>query len=192
LRLAPVVTRDLGSEAFTWAELLYGKLSSVRVFVLYFPSRFDLPVDTSVETALRAFGERSSTSTLVNFWDPTDPEFSRALGLFEVDAPPALVLAGGSPRRTTASAPLDPSDLYAISVSDAAVLGDPARLASAVNSAHEVLTRGDAREITGYLRKQAASSLLEALGRLGAGVRDQLIRFRPKFQLPGGISIQIG
>ncbi len=82
--------------------------------------------------------------------------------------------------------------MYAICVTDQTVLGDPTRLAAAVNSAHEVLMRGNPKEITGYLRQQAATSLLTALGHIAGDVRDQILILRPKFLLPGGGSLQIG
>jgi hypothetical protein len=141
------------------------------VYVIYFPSRFDLPVDAKATAALRSFGERTGSGTSVNVWDPTDPEFSRALHLFGVISPPGVVLAGGSKRVPTSSHPLDPGDLYAISFTDPFVLEDAERLASAVNSAHEVLARGDPREITRYVRAQAASALLTTLGNIASGLR---------------------
>src|SRR4051794_18713606 len=101
LRLAPVVQRTLGSEEFTWADLLYRRLSTVQVFVLCFPSRFDLLSDAVAKTSLQAFGQRTGPGTSINFWDPTDPEFSRALAIFDVTAPPATVLVGGSKGKRT-------------------------------------------------------------------------------------------
>jgi hypothetical protein len=52
--------------------------------------------------------------------------------------------------------------------------------------------RGDPKEITGYLRQQAAGSLVATLGRLAGTIRDELLKCKPKFQLPGGISLQLG
>ena len=143
--------------------------------------------------ALATFGNLTGVATSVNFWDPTDPEFVQALALFDVQAPPALVLAGGvRPERKADPPPLDPADLYAICITEPTVLGDATRLAAAVNSAHEVLMRGNPKEITGYLRQQAAASLLAAVGRIASEVRDQILALRPKFLLPGGASLQIG
>ena len=190
LRLAPVTRRSLGSEELTWADLLYFQLAASTVFVLYFPSRFGLEVDTLAHQALTTFASATGTDTLVNFWDPTDPEFSRALALFDVASPPALVLARGLKLRGTRT--LDRANLYAISVSEPNVLADRDRPAAAVNAAHEVLARGDPAEISGYLRLRAMSSLLQALGRLGSSVADGLIRLKPKVSLPGGPSIQLG
>jgi hypothetical protein len=192
LRLAPVVRRALGSEEFTWADLLYLRLSAVYVFVLYFPSRFDLPADAIAKTALQAFGQRTGPGTSINFWDSTDPEFSKALGIFDVKAPPALVLAGTSKADRTATSPIDPADLYAISITAPEILGDAGHLALAVNNAHEVLMRGNPKEITRYLRQQAASSLLVYIGTIAGGLRDELLKCKPKFGLPGGISLQLG
>ncbi len=190
LRLTAVTRRGLGSEQLTWAELLYFQLAASTVLVLYFPSRFELGVDALAHEALTVFARATGTDTLVNFWDPADPEFSRALALFDVAAPPALVLARGLklPGKRT----LDRANLYAISISEPDVLRDRERLAVAVNAAHEVLARGDAAEISGYLRMRAVSSLVQALGRLGGSVADGLVRLKPKVSLPGGPSIQLG
>ena len=190
LRLTPVSRRGLGSEELTWADLLYFQLAASTVLLLYFPSRFGLEVDTLAHEALIVFARATGTDTLVNFWDPTDPEFSRALALFDVAAPPALVLARGLKLRGKRT--LDRANLYAISISEPDVLRDRDRLATAVNAAHEVLARGDAAEISGYLRKRAVSSLLQAFGRLGSSVADGLVRLKPKVSLPGGPSIQLG
>src|SRR5437764_10134332 len=95
LRLARPARRALGSEHFTWADLLYQKLAPVQVYVVYFPSRFNLNIDTTVMKALRTFGENTGSGTSVNFWNSKDPEFSKALELFHLQSPPALVLATG-------------------------------------------------------------------------------------------------
>jgi hypothetical protein len=187
-RLEPVVLRTFGSEEFTWANLLYTNLSAVRVLVLYFPSRFESAADATVRGALRTFGDQTGRFTAVHFWDARDDNFSAALQLFHLAEPPAIVLAGGS--RSTQ--PIDPDELYAISLSDAQTLADQTQLASAVNAAHEVMMRADPREITSYLRQQKATSLLKVIGDLAAGLRDELVKLKPKFSLPGGVSVQIG
>src|SRR6266567_3532833 len=95
VRLTPLVRRALGTEEFTWADLLAPNLLSVDVFAVYFPTRFEDAVDEIVRTALRTFGQHTSTKTSVNFWDPQDPEFSAALELFDLRQPPAVVLTRG-------------------------------------------------------------------------------------------------
>src|SRR5579863_1639656 len=95
LRMEPAQLRAMGDQQFTWARLLYGKLGNVKIGIFYFPSRFDSPVDTAVMEALRAFGRNTGPSTSVNIWDTTDPEFERALGLFDLKTVPAVVLATG-------------------------------------------------------------------------------------------------
>ena len=192
LRLAPVRRRALAAEAFTWADLLHVELTAAQVYVLCFPSRFDLPVDTAAGEALRAFGTATGAGTTVAFWDPTDPEFSTALAFFDLAAPPALVLARGRAMPGRRAARLAPADLYAITLTDAAVLGDRARLAAAVNSAHEVLVRADPAEIAGYLRERSARSVLAAIGRVAARLREEVLAFKPSFQLPGGGGISLG
>jgi hypothetical protein len=190
LRLAPIIRRKLGAEDLTWADLLHSRISSVQVYVLYFPSRFDLDVDAAAKSALESFGRLTGLSTSVSFWDPTDPEFSQALAFFDMKAPPALVLVRGlkaNGRRTLARA-----DLYAIAITDPQTLCNRERLAAAVNSAHEVLVGGDPKEIAGYVRERAAVSLLAALGRIGGALRDQIVKCKPEFQLPGGIAISLG
>ena len=95
-------------------------------------------------------------------------ESSRALALFDVAAPPALVLARGL--SCAANEPsIAPTRTRSASLR-ADVLRDRDRLTTAVKAAHEVLARGDAAEISGYLRRRAVSTLLQALGRLGGAV----------------------
>lgn len=190
LRLSSVTRRALGAEQLTWADLLLTRLSAVQVYVLYFPSRFDLELDSAVQAALRIFGRQTGPGTSVNFWDPADPEFSRALAFFSVDAPPALVLATGLKARGRRR--LARGDLYAIIVADPKVLGDREHLAAAVNGTHEVLLRGDPGEIARHVRERAASSLLATIGSIAERLRDELVRLKPRFQLPGGVSIQVG
>lgn len=192
LRLAEVRRRALDSEALTWADLLYRRLDAVRVYVLYFPSRFDLPVDAGVRAALEAFGRATGPATSANTWDPADPEFGRALAFFGLEAPPALVLLAGHLVGEPTRPARDTADLYSVAIADAAVLGDRERLAAAVNAAHELLLRGDRREIARYLRARDAAGLLAALGRLGAHLRDGILKLKPKLGLPGGVSLQLG
>ncbi len=184
--------RAFGSEAFTWADLLTGSLADVRVFALYFPSRFDLPVDTAATEALRAFGAATPKSTSVDFWDPADEHFSKALGLFGLRNPPALVLVTGLQDHVTGAAGTVADLLYCISFADSAVLSERASLAAAVNIAHEVLVRCDKAEIAGYIRGQKIKALLAAIGRGAGAVRDEIVRLHPKFSLPGGFSVELG
>jgi hypothetical protein len=181
--------RAFGSEAFTWAELLAGSLADVHVFALYFPSRFDLPVDAAATEALRDFGARTPKSTSVDFWDPTDEHFSEALGLFGLRNPPALVLVTGLQDHVAGAAA---DSLYCISFADSAVLTERASLAAAVNIAHEVLVRCDKAEIAGYIRGQKIKALLAAVGRGAGVVRDEIVQLHPKFSLPGGFSVELG
>ncbi len=123
LRLGQV--RAFGSETFTWADLLRVPLAETRVYTLYFPSRFDLPVDAAATESLRRFGGNSSNRTSVDFWDPQDEHFSEALKLFGLRTPPALVLATGL--QAVAEAPgavARPDMLYCISFADQTVLTD--------------------------------------------------------------------
>jgi hypothetical protein len=190
LRLAEVETRAARSSSLTWAELLGTRLSTVRVFVLYFPSRFDLGVDTAVRTALEPFARQTSGQTLVSGWDPTDPHLEQALRLFDLTAPPALVLATGLKKRGKQIQKL--SSLYAITITEPRTLGDRERLAAMVNAAHEVLIRGDAAAIASYLRKRDRDSLLASVASVGHFLVEQIATLKPKFQLPGGCSIQLG
>jgi hypothetical protein len=183
--------RSFGTDAFTWADLLRGPLGPVRVYALYFPSRFDLPVDAAATESLRVFGRATSANTSVDFWDPQDEHFSVALELFGLRSPPALVLTTGLQAQRPADA--DRSDsLYCMSFADATVLGDRERLASAVNIAHEVLMRCDSKELAGYIRGRKIRALLTAIGRGAGAVQSELIKLHPKFGLPGGFSIELG
>lgn len=191
LRLGLV--RAFGTGRFTWADLLRVPLGTARVYALYFPSRFDLPVDAGAEESLRIFGGATSNRTSVDFWDPQDEHFSEALELFGLRNPPALVLATGLEAPGEASgAGWPPDSLYCISFTDQAILADRRQLAGAVNIAHEILVRCDSREIAGYIRQRKIKALLGAIGRGAGAVRDELIRLHPKFGLPGGFSIELG
>jgi hypothetical protein len=197
LRLARVARRSLGSPAFTWADLLHRQLSAAQVYVIYCPSRFNLPVDAVVKHALEAFGAQTGPGTSVNYWDPRDPEFSQALAFFDLKAPPALLLTRGRQRSDRAQLDsklpdLANSDLYTVILTDPGTLEDLVQLAAAVNVAHEVLMRADPKEITRYLRERAVKQLLAVLGRAGSDIRDEMLKFKPRFQLPGGIAIQVG
>lgn len=197
LRMAPVRRRAigvgvLGERSLTWADLLIRQLDVATVLVLYFPSRFDLPVDAAAQRALGDFGRATGRDTVVYTWDPTDVEFGRALALFDLPAPPALVLAAG--RLLAGGAPSAPAEAgrYSIAITDPGVLADRERLAGAVNRAHEVLLRGDPDEIGRYLRGRDEARLLAAIARIAGELRDEIVKLKPKFGLPGGISIQVG
>jgi hypothetical protein len=192
LSLEPIRTRALGSESFTWAHLLYGKLALVKVLVVYFPSRTDSLEDESCKEILRAFGENTGEATSVNFWDPTDPEFSHALALFGLKAPPAIVLASGLKLEgVTATGPID-TPLYTLTITDRNALRDRDEVSESINAAHEVLMRCNPSEIAGYIQRRELGSLLEKIGSIGARVRDQLLKLKPSFGLPGGFSISLG
>lgn len=191
LRLGLV--RAFGTERFTWADLLRARLSTARVYALYFPSRFDLPVDAAAEESLRAFGGATSNRTSIDFWDPQDEHFSEALELFGLRNPPALVLATGLEAPSGAAAgDWPPDSLYCISFTEAAILADRQQLASAVNIAHEILMRCDSKEIAGFIRQRKIKALLGAIGHGAGAVRDELIKLHPKFGLPGGFSVELG
>jgi hypothetical protein len=192
--------RSFGTEEFTWADLLRPELAKALVHAFYFPSRFDLPVDAAATESLRLFGQQSSAKTSVNFWDPTDENFSEALGLFGLRNPPVLVLVTGLHREEDSEggegkAPDIGSlsdSLYCISFADQDVLADRQRLAAAVNIAHEILVRCDSKEITHYVRGRKRKELLGVIGQRAGAVRDELIKLHPKFGLPGGFSFELG
>jgi hypothetical protein len=52
--------------------------------------------------------------------------------------------------------------------------------------------RGDAREITRYLRARSAISVLDAIGRISNSVLNVVLKLKPKLGLPGGVSLQVG
>src|SRR5579864_6076870 len=93
LQLVP--RRALGSDRFTWAHLLYSRLRPVQVYILYFPSRFNLSLDKIVIDMLRTFGTNTGSGTSVNIWDSRDPNWEKALMLFDIKSPPALVFVTG-------------------------------------------------------------------------------------------------
>ena len=185
--------RSFGSEAFTWADLLQVPLAATRVYALYFPSRFDLPVDAAVTESMRLFGGATSNQTSVDFWDPQDEHFSEALKLFGLRTPPALVLATGLQAvAETPGAVARPDMLYCISFADQAVLTDRERMAAAVNVAHEVLMQCDSKEIVSYIRARKIKALLAAAVRGAGMVRDEVVKLHPTFGLPGGFSVGLG
>jgi hypothetical protein len=188
LRMSPV--RAFGSDVFDWGDLLRARLATAQVYVIYFPSRFQLPVDTIATDTLRVFGANTSIATSVNVWDPTDGHFSAALGLFGLRQPPALVLVTGLRERDPDDDPA--SSLYCLSFAAESVLADPARMASAVNIAHEILTRCDPKEIAGYVRARRVSSILRLIGRGTGAIMDEFVRLHPKLGLPGGVSVELG
>ena len=192
LKLARPTRRAFGSEHFSWADLLYQKLAPVQVYVIYFPSRFNLDMDTTVMKALRTFGDNTGPGTSVNFWDPKDPEFGKALELFHLQSPPALVLATGLKVQGIEPYGPDKAHLYTITITNHEVLSNQEQLAAAVNTSHDILVRGNPKEITAYIRKNALQSLLEVIARIAGGVRDEILKFKPTFTLPGGVSIQVG
>jgi len=191
LRLSPVVYRGLGSQAQTWADLFARQLDDVRVFVLFFPSRFNSETDTVAMDALRTFGTLTGARTSVRFWDPTDDEFSRALGLFDAKIPPALVLIPGTQLQGVLA---DSGDLnvYSLTITNEKVLGNRDQLVRAVNTAHEVVLRGDPAELSAYARQRAAASILGAIANVSATLRDELLKLKPKISLPGGVGIALG
>jgi hypothetical protein len=190
LRLVSVSVRAVGSTALTWASLLNTRLSNVRVYVVYFPSRFDLDVDANAAAALNTFARQTSDQTSVNTWDPTDPNMDEALALFDITRSPALVLATGLKKHGKQLRNL--TSLYAVTITDPAVLADHEKLARVVNSAHEVLMCGDADAIARYLRTRDRESILASVASFGHYLIEQAATLHPKLQLPGGVSLQLG
>jgi hypothetical protein len=192
IRMESAQVRAMGEEEFTWAHLIYGKLAAVKVAIFYFPSRFDTTTDKTVIEALRTFAKNSGAAASVNFWDPKDPNFEQALGMFQLKTVPAVVLASGldvpgiSPRGPAKT------PLYSIVYSDVSQLSTETHFQEAINSAYEVLARSDPKEITGYIRSQRANSIIEAIGKIAASIRNEILRWKPKFGIPGGVSIQLG
>jgi hypothetical protein len=179
--------RAFGSAGLTWADLFTAELAETDLFVLYFPSRFELPIDEAITETLEIFAANTPSRTSVNFWDPRDRNFETAIGLFGVRTPPALVLATG-----LRAADRDAPSLYSISFEDPAVLTDRERTAGAVNLAHGILTRCDRHEIALYIRARKAKGILRLLGQRAGNVRDEMLKLNPKVGLPGGLSLELG
>jgi hypothetical protein len=191
LRLAPAPpVRAFGEDRFTWVQLLYSRLLEVQVYVLYFPTRFNQPVDHLCTSLLREFGVNTPTATSVNFWDGRDEHFGDALALFGITAPPALVLVTGL--RRSADGVFEEDSTYCLSFTDASILGDRDQLISAVNLGHEVLARGDSREIARFIARSDRRALLTSVARSARAVADEVVKLKPKFGLPGGITVSVG
>ena len=190
LRLAPL--RSLGSDRFTWAHLLYGRLGQVQVYIIYFPSRFDLAVDTTVIDTLRTFGTNTGSSTSVNVWDTRDPNFGKALDLFSIKSPPAMVFATGLQLKDIDPLGPDKANIYTLTITRMDVLSNSDELPRSINIAHDILVRGNPKEITSYLRTNALHSLLQVIANVARVASDEIIKLKPKFQLPDGSSIQLG
>ncbi len=186
-----VSLRTLGQRQFTWADLLSNTLAGVEVCVVYFPSRFDRPVDGSTMDLLTAFGNNTSSRTSVNFWDPKDEQFEQALALFDLAGPPAIVMVNGRVLASAATEGRDETGRYSITFADDA-LRDEERLIAGVNAANQVLVRGDPQRIASLIRKRDTQGLLTVIGGIAMAVRDQLVALKPKLGLPGGLSIGIG
>ena len=192
IRMEAVSLRAMGEEEFTWAHLLYGKLGAVKIGIFFFPSRFDNATDKTVVDSLRAFGRNTGADTSVNIWDPKDPDFEQAMSLFGLKTVPAVLLATGL--KVDGMTPRGPAKtpLYSITLNDLSVLSEAAKLQAAVNDVHEILIRSDPKEIASYIRADRASDILEAIGKVAGRIRDQILKWKPKFGLPGGVSIQVG
>jgi hypothetical protein len=190
LRLAPL--RSLGSDRFTWAHLLYGRLGQVQVYIIYFPSRFDLAVDTTVIDTLRTFGTNTGPSISVNVWDTRDPNFGKALDLFDIKSPPALVLATGLQLKDIDPCGPDKANIYTLTITNMDILSSSDKLPQSINIAHDILVRGNPKEITSYLRTNALHTLLQVIAKVARVASDEIVKLKPKFQLPDGSSIQLG
>jgi len=190
LRLAPL--RSLGSDRFTWAHLLYGRLGQVQVYIIYFPSRFDFAVDTTVIDTLRTFGTNTGPSTSVNVWDTRDPNFGKALDLFDIKSPPALVLATGLQLKDIDPRGPDKANSYTLTITNMDILSSSDKLPQSINIAHDILVRGNPKEITSYLRTNALHTLLQVIAKVARVASDEIVKLKPKFQLPDGSSIQLG
>ncbi len=190
LRLAPL--RSLGSDRFTWAHLLYGRLGQVQVYIIYFPSRFDFTVDTTVIDTLRTFGTNTGPSTSVNVWDTRDPNFGKALDLFDIKSPPALVLATGLQLKDIDPRGPDKANIYTLTITNMDILSSSDKLPQSINIAHDILVRGNPKEITSYLRTNALHTLLQVIAKVARVASDEIVKLKPKFQLPDGSSIQLG
>jgi len=192
LRMEPSELRAMGEEGFTWAHLLYGKLGSVEVGIFYFPSRFDTAVDNLIIEELRTFGRNTGESISVNIWDPRDSHLQQALELFGLKTVSAVVLASGLKIAGIEPRGPDKTPLYSIIFDDPALLSDPKNFQPAVNSATDVLTRSNPKEIAGYIRTHKTKDILGVIGKVAAALRDEILRWKPKFGIPGGASVQVG
>lgn len=192
LRMVEGSRRQLGSDRFTWAHLLYGQLGQIQVYAMYFPSLVRLPADETAITALRDYGTSTGGDTSVNIWDTTDPNYGAALAFFNLKAPPALVFASGLGVKGIEPFGPDKANLYTITLTKPDILGNRELLATAINRIHTIFIVGDPKEISAYVRQQKLSSLLSMLAKIANVVTDEIVKLRPKFQLPDGSSIQLG
>jgi hypothetical protein len=162
------------------------------VYVVYFPSRFNLAVDKTVIDTLRTFGTNTGPSTSVNVWDTRDPNFGKALELFDIQSPPALVLATGLQLKDIDPRGPNKANFYTITITNVDVLSSSDKLPRSLNIAHDILVRGNPKEITSHLRTNALHSLLQTIAKVARVASDEIVKLKPKFQLPDGSSIQLG
>ena len=72
------------------------------------------------------------------------------------------------------------------------VLSSSDKLPQSINIAHDILVRGNPKEITSHLRTNALHSLLQTIAKVARVASDEIVKLKPKFQLPDGSSIQLG
>ena len=116
----------------------------------------------------------------------------KALELFDIKSPPALVFATGLQLKDIDSRCPDKANLYTIIITDMDVLSSSDKLPRSINIAHDILVRGNPKEIASYLRTNALHALLQMIAKFGRGASDEIVKLKPKFQLPDGSSIQLG
>jgi len=116
----------------------------------------------------------------------------KALELFDIKSPPALIFATGLQLKDIDPLGPDKANLYTITITHTDVLWSPDKLPQSINIAHDLLMRNNPKEITSYLRTNALHALLQMIAKAARGVSDEIVKLRPKFQLPDGSSIQLG
>ena len=117
------------------------------MYVLYFPSRFDLPEDKYVIDTLRTFGTNTGPGTSVNIWDSRDPNIEKALELFDIKSPPALVFVTGLQLQDINPLGPDKANLYTIIITHMDVLGSSNKLPQSINIIHDILLRAPSQEL---------------------------------------------
>lgn len=183
--------RSNGSKKFTWANLIYKKLASVEVFIIYFPSRFELEVDDTVKKIITKFGENTGATTSVNIWDVKDPKFSKALLMFNLKTPPALVIASGLKAHNSEPYGPDRANIYSIAIDDTNLLGNPEKLMPTLSYFHEVIAKGNSKEISACIRKKSVDSFLVHARSIVGGFKNAVSGISIKMQLPDGSVLEV-
>jgi hypothetical protein len=139
-------------------NILFSDLpSDCKVYALYFPAE---PPDSSLEAALRTFGNKTGKNLMMYFGSVSDPKLDQIMPRFGITAPPVIILTAVA----ELASPLNDYVTTYARIDSKRLLNSPKRTLDCVEKVFSLFLQGEVAKAISTAKWTQRAELASALG----------------------------